>query len=138
MNPDPCPNYAAGVRCDCDSCRDQLLEAILDRMEESGTSSGLAVADHLRTVAGNGGESATVAHLRGEAEALIEHASRFLEQTADEPALKLQWKAAGRESTFFTGALDLPRAAVIVEVKGGVAELTSCPPGVEVEIIDHD
>lgn len=27
---------------------------------------------------------------------------------------------------------------VIVEVYGGVAEVTYCPPGVEVEIIDHD
>ncbi len=27
---------------------------------------------------------------------------------------------------------------VIVEVEGGCAEVTSCPDGVEVEIIDHD
>jgi hypothetical protein len=27
---------------------------------------------------------------------------------------------------------------VIVEVLGGVADVTQCPPDVEVEIIDHD
>lgn len=27
---------------------------------------------------------------------------------------------------------------VVIEVVGGVAEVTSCPPGIEVEIIDHD
>jgi hypothetical protein len=27
---------------------------------------------------------------------------------------------------------------VVVEVSGGVAEVTHCPPNVEVEIIDHD
>lgn len=27
---------------------------------------------------------------------------------------------------------------VVIEVPGGVAECTSCPPGIEVEIIDHD
>ena len=27
---------------------------------------------------------------------------------------------------------------VIIEVSGGVAEVTQCPEGVEVEIIDHD
>jgi len=27
---------------------------------------------------------------------------------------------------------------VIVEILGGVAEVTSCPDNVEVEIIDHD
>ena len=27
---------------------------------------------------------------------------------------------------------------VIVEVSGGVAEVTECPEGVEVKIIDHD
>lgn len=27
---------------------------------------------------------------------------------------------------------------VVIEVFGGVAEVTQCPPGVEVEIIDHD
>lgn len=27
---------------------------------------------------------------------------------------------------------------VVVEVRGGVAEVTTCPTGVEVEIIDHD
>lgn len=32
--------------------------------------------------------------------------------------------------------MDKPR--VIVEVSGGVAEVTQCPPQVEVEIIDHD
>jgi|SRR6185295_8749517 len=32
----------------------------------------------------------------------------------------------------------LPLVRVIVEVQGGCAEVTTCPPGVEVEIIDHD
>jgi len=27
---------------------------------------------------------------------------------------------------------------VIIEVSGGVADVTQCPEGVEVEIIDHD
>lgn len=27
---------------------------------------------------------------------------------------------------------------VVVEVEGGVADVTTCPPGVDVEIIDHD
>lgn len=27
---------------------------------------------------------------------------------------------------------------VLIEVLGGVAELTECPPGVAVEIVDHD
>ena len=31
-----------------------------------------------------------------------------------------------------------PRHKVIIEVLGGVAEVTSCPENVEVEIIDHD
>lgn len=29
-------------------------------------------------------------------------------------------------------------AVVVVQVSGGVAEVTSCPPGVHVEIVDHD
>ena len=30
------------------------------------------------------------------------------------------------------------RFRVVIEVKGGVADVTSCPPEVDVEIIDHD
>jgi hypothetical protein len=30
------------------------------------------------------------------------------------------------------------RPKVVVEVTGGVAEVTTCPDGVDVEIIDHD
>lgn len=31
-----------------------------------------------------------------------------------------------------------PILKAVVEISGGVAEVTSCPPGVEVEIVDHD
>lgn len=34
--------------------------------------------------------------------------------------------------------LEAGREAATVEVTGGVAELTSCPPGFTVKIIDHD
>lgn len=30
------------------------------------------------------------------------------------------------------------KSKVVVEVSGGVAEVSECPPGVDVEIIDHD
>lgn len=32
----------------------------------------------------------------------------------------------------------MEKLKVIIEVSGGVAEVTSCPENVEVEIIDHD
>lgn len=32
----------------------------------------------------------------------------------------------------------MKKLKVVIEVKGGVAECTQCPEGVEVEIIDHD
>lgn len=31
-----------------------------------------------------------------------------------------------------------PPVQVLIEVQGGVAECTVCPPGVEVKIVDHD
>jgi hypothetical protein len=31
-----------------------------------------------------------------------------------------------------------PKRKVVIEVYGGVAEVTSCPDDVDVEIIDHD
>lgn len=56
-------------------------ERALDALEDSCLSASLAVADHIRTVASNGGESATLEAMRTEAEALIEAAQDFLEQT---------------------------------------------------------
>jgi len=33
---------------------------------------------------------------------------------------------------------DEPPQKVVIEVYGGIADVTSCPPGVDIEIIDHD
>jgi hypothetical protein len=51
---------------------DAILDQILDDLESSGTSSALAVAEHLRTVYSNGGESATIDAMLDECSALAE------------------------------------------------------------------
>jgi len=50
------------------------IEKILKQMEESSTSSGLAVADHIRTVASNGREYSTPDAIAEEASAVIQWA----------------------------------------------------------------
>lgn len=56
----------------------KTAEKAIHALTESGTSSALAVADHLETVASNGREHATNKSLIAEAQALIESAEWFL------------------------------------------------------------
>ena len=46
--------------------------------------------------------------------------------------------AVARALLAYLGGEERPTARVVVEVTGGVAEVTSQPVGIEVEIIDHD
>lgn len=52
------------------------------------------------------------------------------------------WKAARAAIAQAEGAVTDPAAVarprVVVEVSGGVAEVTECPDGVDVDIVDHD
>lgn len=48
-----------------------------------------------------------------------------------------QTRAAIAKATGGNSAPSAPHK-VVVEVLGGVAEVTTCPPGVDVQIIDHD
>lgn len=61
-------------------------------------------------------------------DALIAELTKFV---ATPPPLVIEEDAAEEDA-----ALDKPK--VVIEVSGGVAECTSQPPGVHVEIIDHD
>lgn len=61
------------------------IDKILTRIENSCDSSGVAFADHLRTVAQNGPEYATTEALREEAESIMGWARLFLEETTNEP-----------------------------------------------------
>jgi hypothetical protein len=66
---------------------------------------------------------------------LLQHAlaGRFHSATAQLRALTETLKQDG------IVARTVPNGAkVTVEVSGGVAEVTNCPPGIDVEIIDHD
>lgn len=58
----------------------EQLETVCEELESAGNSASLAVADHLRTVAANGGEQATIAAAIDECEALIEAAQGAREQ----------------------------------------------------------
>ncbi len=49
-----------------------------------------------------------------------------------------RWYFDGEELITQDGDTHYEDATVIVEVRGGVAEVTACPPGIQVEIIDHD
>jgi hypothetical protein len=49
-----------------------------------------------------------------------------------------RWYFDGQEMVTQPGSLIYEPAKVVVEVRGGVAEVTDCPHGIEVEIIDHD
>jgi hypothetical protein len=71
--------------------------------------------------------------------------NRFLDETDFDPrdyfddAELAQWETAQQEE--LETSTDVPRSLarrVIIEVLGGVAEVTSKPEDVEVEIIDHD
>ena len=49
-----------------------------------------------------------------------------------------RWYFDGQEMITQPGNIVYEDSKVIVEVRGGVAEVTQCPAGIEVEIIDHD
>ena len=49
-----------------------------------------------------------------------------------------RWYFDGQEMITQPGNIVYEDSKVVVEVRGGVAEVTQCPPGIEVEIIDHD
>lgn len=53
------------------------IEVILEELENSSTSSGLAVADHIRTVASNGPEYRTPEAIAEEASALVQWAMKL-------------------------------------------------------------
>ncbi len=59
--------------------------------------------------------------------------------------LEIRDKALGKFKCNWNNSQHFPdetvveiKEPVIIEVQGGVAEVTQCPEGVEVEIIDHD
>jgi hypothetical protein len=49
-----------------------------------------------------------------------------------------RWYFDGQEMITQSGTVTYELAKVVVEMRGGVAEVTECPPGIDVEIIDHD
>lgn len=53
-------------------------EAAIAALEDSGNSASVSLADHLNTVAGNGGESITTAAMHDEARAMIAACVSFL------------------------------------------------------------
>ena len=57
------------------------LEDLLSVIESSGESAAANIGEHLRLVAGDGDEAATVEHLRSEAENLVAWAATFLRET---------------------------------------------------------
>lgn len=49
-----------------------------------------------------------------------------------------RWYFDGQEMVTQPGTMTYAVAQVVIEVRGGVAEVTESPPGVEVHVIDHD
>lgn len=64
------------------------IDKLLTGLEQQGVSSALAVADHMRTVAGNGPEYSTTEAIKVEAECLAEWASGLASDIAAAFGLK--------------------------------------------------
>lgn len=61
-----------------------LCDRAIEALEDSGNSASVSLADHLRTVASNGGEMETPEAMHEEARAMIEAAQTFLAESGAE------------------------------------------------------